>query len=227
MNRSPWKKASSSVYKKILVVFIALVMIGIAVSVSIDLFLRPIFIAEAEFKVTRLVTDAISQAVYEHAKLLNYTEMIHYQTNHQGDIILMQPDLQKVNEFTSQVNLTIQDKLNTISEQRISIPIAHALGLQLLAGLGPRVYVKMIPIGLVKPPQIIDSFESAGINQTRHKIYMNVKAEVQLVVPFVQKSVQLETQVPVTEVTIMGKVPDIYVGVEGGLLGDLVKNKSE
>lgn len=202
-------------------------MLGITLSLVMQSLLRPVFLAEAETRALQMATNAINQSVYQHAKTLKYDEMINYQTNRQGDIILMQPNLQKVNEFISQVIETIQLRMQQISDEKIRIPIGHAFGLELLAGIGPRLNIKMIPLGLVKPPQIEDSFETAGINQTRHKIYLVIEGEVQLVVPFIQEKIQITTKVPVTEVTILGKVPDIYVGVEGGVLGEVLQKNQQ
>lgn len=202
-------------------------MLGITLSLVMQSLLRPVFLAEAETRALQMATNAINQSVYQHAKTLKYDEMINYQTNRQGDIILMQPNLQKVNEFISQVIETIQLRMQQIAEEKIRIPIGHAFGLELLAGIGPRLNIKMIPLGLVKPPQIEDSFETAGINQTRHKIYLVIEGEVQLVVPFIQEKIQITTKVPVTEVTILGKVPDIYVGVEGGVLGEVLQKNQQ
>lgn len=202
-------------------------MLGITLSLVMQSLLRPVFLAEAETRALQMATNAINQSVYQHAKTLKYDEMINYQTNRQGDIILMQPNLQKVNEFISQVIETIQLRMQQIAEEKIRIPIGHAFGLELLAGIGPRLNIKMVPLGLVKPPQIEDSFETAGINQTRHKIYLVIEGEVQLVVPFIQEKIQITTKVPVTEVTILGKVPDIYVGVEGGVLGEVLQKNQQ
>lgn len=184
----------------------------------IESFLRPIFLAMAEEKAIAKVTEAISQAVLEHSENLQYNDLIYYQTNQQGDIILMQPNLRVVNKFIAEVTLSIQQNMGSLQEEEIRIPVAQALGFQVLAALGPRMTVHMIPMGVVKPPQIVDSFESAGINQTRHKIYMHVMAEVQILVPFVNKRLKVETQVPVTEVTIMGKVPQVNMSIDGGTM---------
>ncbi|AZR73657.1 sporulation protein YunB [Anoxybacter fermentans] len=218
MYRPYWNKTGHRLFKFIIIIFLISGFLGAAVTLMIESFLRPIFLAIAEEKAVQMVTDAISRSVYQHARTLQYTDLIHYQTNHQGDIILMQPNLQLVNEFISEVNMTIQQNLKKLRETEIRIPIAQALGIQVLAALGPSLSVQMVPIGIVRPPQILDTFETAGINQTRHKIYMHVIAEVRIVVPFLHKKIQVNTQVPVTEVTIMGKVPEVYVGIDGGII---------
>lgn len=218
MRRVFWQRPGNQWVQVLIGMFLGLTVLVAAFTMFIESFLRPIFLAAAEETAIQKVTDSISKAVLEHAKRLKYTDLIHYQTNNQGDIILMQPDLQVVNEFVSEVTLAIHTNLDSLKEEEIRIPVAQALGFQVLAALGPRMSVQMIPLGVVNPPKIIDSFETAGINQTRHKIYMHITAEVQILVPFVNKRLKVETQVPVTEVTIMGKVPQVHIGIDGGIL---------
>ena len=222
MHRKVHRNSGKGVYRVILVVFCMVMLLAGIFTLFIESFLRPVFLAAAEQRAIQKATDAINRGVYEHAKNLKYTDLIHYQTNQQGDIILMQPDLQIVNEFVSRVTMTIQANLSGLKEEDIQIPLAQALGFQVLANLGPQITVKMVPIGVVRPPRIEDSFESAGINQTRHKIYLHVTVEIQILVPFVKKTLPVETQVPVTEVTILGKVPQVNIGIDGGTFEKLL-----
>lgn len=218
MRKLFWQKGGTSWEKILLSTFLAVTVLIAAFTMFIESFLRPIFLAAAEELAIQKVTDAINRAVLEHAKTLKYTDLIHYETNNQGDIILMQPNLQVVNGFIAETTLAVHGYLGSLKEEVIRIPVAQALGFQVLAALGPRMSVQMIPLGVVKPARILDSFETAGINQTRHKIYMQVTVEVQILVPFINKRLHVETEVPVSEVTIIGKVPQVYVGVDGGVL---------
>lgn len=218
MRKVFWQKNGNRWVRILLIIFFVITVLVAAFTMFVESFLRPIFLAAAEQTAIQKVTDAMSQAVLEHAKKLRYTDLIHYQTNNQGDIILMQPDLQVVNEFIAEVTLTIHNNMGSLKEEEIRIPVAQALGFQVLAALGPRMSVQMIPLGVIQPPKIVDTFETAGINQTRHKIYMQVTAEVQILVPFVHKRLKVETEVPVTEVLIMGKVPQVQIGIDGGIL---------
>lgn len=227
MYRSHRRKANYHIFVRILLVlFCVAAFLGAATTLMIESFLRPTFLAMAEEKAIHKASIAIDEAVFEYSEHLKYTDLIHYETNNQGDIILMQPNLQVVNQFISSVNRSVNEKLSKLKEEEIQIPIGQAMGLQVLAGLGPKLGAHMLPIGTVKPAEVVDSFETAGINQTRHKIYMQIKAELRIVVPFVEKRIKLESQVPVTEVTIMGKVPDIYVGIDGGVLGQILNKKN-
>lgn len=69
--------------------------------------------------------------------------------------------------------------------------------------------------------KILSDFEQAGINQIRHKIYLEVTAHMQVVVPMVTATDNVVVQVPITEVLIMGDVPETYIQLEGRELRNL------
>ena len=54
-------------------------------------------------------------------------------------------------------------------------------------------------------------FESAGINQTRHKIYLNVNMKIKVIVPFKSEEVEVATQIPISETIIVGKTPSTAI----------------
>ena len=83
------------------------------------------------------------------------------------------------------------------------------LGSQLLANYGPRIKVSIYPLGTVRT-SVFDKFEAAGINQTRHQIYLDIETQVQVVVPLVSSEVTVSTQVPITDTVIVGPVPSFY-----------------
>ena len=70
----------------------------------------------------------------------------------------------------------------------------------------------MLPVGSVTT-EFKTEFESAGINQTRHKIYIEASARVDLILPRGAQSAAINTQVSVAESIIIGGVPESYVDV--------------
>ena len=82
-----------------------------------------------------------------------------------------------------------------------------------MSGWGPNIKVKIIPVGSVSI-NFSDEFKQAGINQTRHKIYMEMQTQVRIVVPLGSDIINVATKVPITETIIIGDVPDTYVNVD-------------
>ena len=90
--------------------------------------------------------------------------------------------------------------------------LAAALGVPFLSALGPRIRVGIVPVSTVSAA-FSTEFESAGINQTRHKIYLTLHTAVRLVIPSSAREVSLSSQVLIAESIIVGSVPDSFVQV--------------
>lgn len=56
-------------------------------------------------------------------------------------------------------------------------------------------------------------FEHAGINQTRHRVYLIVNTEAKVIVPFNSSNMHVTTYLPVAETIIVGKIPENYICV--------------
>lgn len=59
----------------------------------------------------------------------------------------------------------------------------------------------------------VSFFQSAGINQTLHKIYIDVYADVSIVTPIDQPTIQVKAEVLVCENLIVGKIPQTYLNL--------------
>lgn len=190
----------------------------------IEYFLRPAFFAVAEARVKQMAIRSIQQAVNNVAVKYKYQDLVSVEKNQSGDIIMMQPNLQAINSFSSEVILAIENKLEDVSQEEVYLPFAQAFGMSVLAGLGPRLKVRLLPLGFVDSPELIDTFETGGINQTRHKLYLEVNVKFRVIVPMMSKTVEVSSKIPVNEVTILGEVPEVYVGIDGGIMEGILED---
>ena len=104
-------------------------------------------------------------------------------------------------------------QLDTTAQQEVSIRLTTLLGSNIFSGTGPKISVKIQPIGSVKAAYISE-FASAGINQTRHRIYLELSCDVYILMPSGSKRVSVAAQVVVSECLIVGVVPNSYVYVD-------------
>lgn len=58
-------------------------------------------------------------------------------------------------------------------------------------------------------------FTSQGINQTLHRIYLNVKCRVNILTPFQDLEKEITNQVLLAENVIVGRIPNTYYNLEG------------
>lgn len=58
-------------------------------------------------------------------------------------------------------------------------------------------------------------FKDAGINQTMHRIYLEVKCNVNILTPYDTITETITNQVLLTEGVIIGNIPNTYYNLEG------------
>ena len=87
-------------------------------------------------------------------------------------------------------------------------------GFKLLAGRGPGVKIRISTIGDVET-DLRSEFTSQGINQTLHRVYLQVKCNVNILTPFDNISREITNQVLLMENVIVGSIPNTYYNLEG------------
>lgn len=87
-------------------------------------------------------------------------------------------------------------------------------GFKLLAGRGPGVKIRISTIGNVET-DLRSEFSAQGINQTLHRVYLQVKCNVSILTPFDNISREITNQVLLMENVIVGGIPNTYYNLEG------------
>lgn len=176
--------------------------------------LRPTILSIASMRADILATEAINQAVSEKvARSILYQDLILLQKDREGKIMMAQTNIMAVNELMAETTMRVQKSLESLQGEEIYIPLGQAFGSFLFASVGPRIPITLVPIGYVNT-KIYDSLESAGINQVRHKIYLEIHADVQVVIPFVSSTTKVSTTVPLVDALYIGEVPETVINLQ-------------
>lgn len=174
---------------------------------------RPAILAVALIKADGLATDAINYAILGTvAAGIHYQDLISIEKDGQGRIVMAQINTTEINRVMAEATLATREALTALEDHPFQIPLGEITDSFILATYGPKIPLKLIPLGRVNT-ELIDSFESAGINQTRHKIYLKVHTEVQIIVPFIKESVEVITTIPVADTIYIGDVPDTVINL--------------
>ena len=141
---------------------------------------------------------------------ITYEDLIKVHMNDLGQVTMLQANTIKMNDLATRTALQAQEKLQDAKNQVVHIPLGAAFGINFLAGSGPSIPVRILPVGAVST-QFVTEFESAGINQTRHKIFLSAKTTVRLVIPTGARQVELVSSISIAESIIVGEVPNSFV----------------
>lgn len=166
--------------------------------------------------------DAIQGAVLDKITgQVNYNNLIKPESSN-GQIVFMQADALTISRLQAEAQLAIQERLAQLKGKTYYLPLGQILGMKLLAAYGPPVPMRFIPMGTVNV-NVGDTFEAAGINQTRHRIYLHVESDVQVIAPLFRKGVSVTATIPVAEAIIVGPVPQTYISLSSELLKGILR----
>ena len=140
----------------------------------------------------------------------NYGEMIIINKDNEGNINLIQANTVRLNELSSRISLKCNEELQKMGEVGIDVPVGWLTEKSIFYNLGPKINVKVEPIGNISI-NYESKFESAGINQTRHKIYLNISVTVRTIVPLHSQEIEVKCEVPVAETIVVGKIPQTAI----------------
>lgn len=193
-------------------VIILLIMGGMITFIyTLDDVIMPRVMVTCDATMRAKVTEIMNKTILEeYSKNFSYEEVIKIEKDSQGNITMMTADTLKLSEIATKTVLKAQDELEKINKMDIKVPIGHITKNNILANYGPTVTVKVQPIGSITTKYLSD-FESAGINQTRHNIYVETTTKVKLILPFQSSELEVVSQIPIVETIIVGKVPNTAI----------------
>ncbi len=211
MVKYEYKKKKVSTKKKLIIVFTIILLIIISILLYLHYVVNPIIIDASEAKVRSLTQSAVESAVYDVIKdEYLYSDLIEIIKDSNNDIKMISANAYKINLLSKEILNSAQNNLTTLGEQGIEIGIGTFTGITLFTDKGPKVSLKLSPIGTIYT-RFHSEFTSAGINQTNHSIYLYVQTDVSLILPTDTKVISTTTEVLLTESIIQGKIPDTYL----------------
>lgn len=163
---------------------------------------------------TEAVNDAVSQTLRWNN--VDYNKLVTVTRGEDNRVLSLEADAQSVNLLARQTVTLSMANLSEAYGEGVKVPIGVFTGIEFLAGFGPRVTFQIIPIGSVSC-DFRSSFDTAGLNQTLHSIYMDVTAAVSVVMPSKTEEISVVTQVLICESVIVGEIPDAYL--KGDIFG--------
>lgn len=211
-----YTKPKKTEFKPIILVIISILLVFILSIFLYDKRIYPSVLQVAESSIKADTIECISKTSMElFDEEFNYDEMIIIDKDNEGNINMIRANTVKLNYLTSRLSIRCNEELQKMGEVGVEVPLGWMTDNSAFYEFGPDLNVKIDPIGNMKV-SYESKFESAGINQTRHKIYLNVEARVRMKIPLHSKEQVVTCQIPVAETIIVGKTPNTAIDLGGG-----------
>lgn len=191
------------------------VLLTLGLMLLLDMQLHPLVKTVSQTAARRVCIEAINTAVTETLSDEGdaYSALVEITKDSSGTVTSIQTDSMEMNRLKAALSFAIEKKIGSVDTREINIPLGTVIGGELLSGRGPKIKLIVDLAGNVLT-ELESVFESAGINQTCHRIMLRVKCDICIIMPGYTTSSTLETDFCIAETVIVGKVPNTYAGID-------------
>lgn len=169
----------------------------------------PVFIASCENSASSIATNILNKEVNEAMLMYSYSDLVNIEKDDSGNISLIEARIMPINEIVARITNNIQNKLDLNSTISVKLNFGSISGISALSIISPKIQIALERAGNIET-KINSEFTSVGINQTLHRIYLDLNCSVGILTPFGSVSKDVMSQVLLAETVIVGIVPDTY-----------------
>lgn len=159
-----------------------------------------------------LTNDAISKQIA--AGNIAYDRIVYFEKDLEGRITALKTNMSEVNRLKTDVLNIINDEIMALDNSDIGVPLGSLFLPELFSGKGPAIPVHILSIRN-SDASFVSSFSQAGINQTLHRLNMEVSIDVAVLVLGETTNFTMSSEVVVAETIIVGQVPNTFLQTGG------------
>ena len=171
--------------------------------------LQPSFIEYAKVYSNNIANEVVNGAVDDVFVKEEYQSLAKIMENSSENIKAIETDTAKINRLKSAIIQSMQKNIDLHKSDTVYVPLGSCSNLYFLAGLGPKVPIRIYPVSIVNA-DFKESFDSVGINQVKHKLYLDVSMKMSFVGMMFAQADTVETSVLLNETIIVGDTPTYY-----------------
>ena len=189
-------------------------LVAASVIALLEAKLRPVVAeiasAQAQNTMTAVVEGAVTADLA--ARNVSYADFITIQRDGGGAITALTTNMARMNLLRAELTAAILESIAGVDVSDIEVPLGSLFDLEPLWAKGPSLRARAMTVGTVRT-EFDSQFTSAGVNQTLHRIWLEVDVPMTLLLPGGEVETALHTRLCVAETVIVGKVPDTYLQV--------------
>ncbi|WP_324670091.1 sporulation protein YunB [Geochorda subterranea] len=171
----------------------------------------------AVHRMTLMATGVVAEAAEQMSAATGTAPLVAYRQGSQGEIVGIEYNWLIINGLLARTAQVLEQRLRELTITDATVPLGEITGLRLFGGRGPMLPVRFVSVGAftVEP---YSEFVEAGVNQTLHRIGVDLSVRVAVVAPFVRDEVAVRARVPVLEMQVVGRVPQFLLQASQELL---------
>lgn len=158
------------------------------------------------------ITNQAMKIVLSQVKF-NYNDLANITHDNNGNVIAVTCNTIKLIEIKTLFDRTIQNIIKNNPKIKFNISVGGFLWGDLFSGRGPKIPFEL-SFDCATKTEFKSEFENMGINQTLHKIILDLSANIDAIVHLDTKRSNIKTSYVLAETIIVGNVPSNYTTID-------------
>ena len=203
-------------FQRFLIRLLLILLVLLVVLALLRSRLYPVIRSLAETRVKNTASDLINDAIAEQiaAGNIRYDRIVYFEKDLNGRITALKTNIGEINRLKTDVLNIINDEILSTDESSLGVALGSLFLPEFMSGKGPKLPVKILVIRNSEADFYSD-FSEAGINQTLHKLNMEVFLDVTVLVLGSTTEFTISSHMVVAETVIVGDVPETYLQTGG------------
>ena len=143
---------------------------------------------------------------------VRYADLIKFGRDKNGNIVSVTTDAYYLNKIGNSIGDEIDKRINRMRSYVIKIPFSVIFNEQLINGRGPKMPLIFVMTGITTT-DFENEFTAAGVNQTHHRIMMNITVNTYVVHSGSVTVVPYQTNVCIAESIVVGITPQAFAEI--------------
>lgn len=208
-NRVSKKEKNTKVFSVIFIIIVA-IFTFYTIRKAINPIIDELCIDQAKNIATKISNEEATVVMDKYC----YDDLITIIRDNDGNIKILKTNTKNINQIMSDIPVSMLDKFKQSENANISLYLGSILGTKIFSATGPKINIRIANVGNVDT-KLKSEFTSQGINQTLHRIYLELNCEVTILTPYDTIKQKIDNQVLIAESVIVGDVPYSYYNMNG------------
>ncbi len=143
---------------------------------------------------------------------VRYDDLIKFGRDSNGNIVSVTTDAYYLNKIGNNIGDKIDEHINQMKSYVLKIPFSVLFHEQLINGRGLKMPIVFVMTGITTT-DFKNEFTSAGVNQTHHRIMMNITVNAYVIHSGNVTVVPYETNVCIAESIVVGITPQTFAEI--------------
>lgn len=208
-NRVPKKDKNTKIFSVIFIIIVA-IFTFYTIRKAINPIIDELCIDQAKNIATKISNEEATVVMDKYC----YDDLITIIRDNDGNIKILKTNTKNINQIMSDIPVSMLDKFKQSKNANISLHLGSILGSKIFSATGPKINIRIANVGNVDT-KLKSEFISQGINQTLHRIYLELNCEVTILTPYDTIKQKIDNQVLIAESVIVGDVPYSYYNMNG------------